>query len=98
MVQKTVTISKNQSLYDIALQELGSVLAIMDIALANDISPTQILVPGQRIVIPDSEYKNSDIVNYYTVNGIKPATAITEIEAQDTTGLDYLYPQTLPIL
>jgi LysM repeat protein len=66
----------NQSLLDIAIQEMGSAEAAFDIALANNIGVTDDLQVGQTLQIPQStnDYVRKQIVNYYKINNIKPAT------------------------
>ncbi|MDR1984972.1 MAG: hypothetical protein LBQ28_09145 [Prevotellaceae bacterium] len=68
----------NQSLLDIAIQELGSAEAAFDIAKANNISITDDLQAGQILQIPQlsGDYVRKQTVNYYKVNEIKPATSI----------------------
>lgn len=70
-----IKVLEGQSLLDIAIQEYGTVEAVIDIALVNYISPTEELEAGQELVLPDSTYKNIDIADYYTKKQIKPATA-----------------------
>ena len=62
---RTIIAIPNQSLPDIAIQELGSIEAVFDIAVANNLSVTQNLLPGQEIIIPESIYARQDIANYF---------------------------------
>jgi hypothetical protein len=73
-------VKNNQSLLDIAIQVSGSAEAAFDIALANNINITAELQTGQTLQIPISGRENRQIVSYYKINGIEPATAITGIE------------------
>jgi len=72
-----ITALNNQSLFDIAIQVYGSVKYVFDLALANGLSITYVLEPGQHIEAPEINVESNDIQNYYMSNGIKPATAIT---------------------
>ena len=73
-----VPVRNNQSLFDIALQTLGCTEAAFDIALINGISITDELLTGQILQIPSmSGYTQRRNAEYYTINGIMPATAIT---------------------
>lgn len=74
----TFKVLNNQSLFDIAIQTLGSAEAAFDIALANNISITDDLEVGQTLQIPQAvtDYVRKQTVNYYKINDIKPATAI----------------------
>jgi hypothetical protein len=75
-----VTVSNNQSLLDISIQVYGSIAQAFDLALANGLSITSVLEPGQVLETPDLETENADIRDYYAANGIKPATAIRDKE------------------
>jgi hypothetical protein len=75
---KQITALNNQSLPDIAIRHCGTVEAVTDIAILNNISITQELIPGQLIQIPSKDYGNQEVVNYFAANKIEPATALTE--------------------
>jgi hypothetical protein len=87
---KVVVISR-QSIFDIAIQECGSVNAIFDIARLNNISVTDTLAPGTELQIP-TEKSKPDIVRYFSGKGAKLATSI-----ERSTGNDYLLPNIFPI-
>ncbi|MCH4824304.1 hypothetical protein ML462_14100 [Gramella lutea] len=72
-----------QSLFDLSIQTYGSVAYVFDLALANGLSITSVLEPGQHIEAPEIEVESTDIQNYYQSHGIKPATAI-ETELLET--------------
>ena len=73
-----VPVRNNQSLFDIALQTLGCTEAAFDIALINGISITDELLTGQILQIPSmSDYTQRRNAEYYSINNILPATAIT---------------------
>ena len=76
----TIIVQHNQSLLDIAMQETGSVETVTEIADANNLAITQLLVVGQEIIIPEGLVGNSDILNYYNKNNIRPATGQTPID------------------
>ncbi|WP_264520397.1 hypothetical protein [Flavobacterium sp. N1994] len=71
-------IRHNQSLLDIAVQECGSVFAAFDLAVANEISVTEELVPGQKIIIPNSDNTFEQVANYFKKNNIVVGTKYTE--------------------
>lgn len=54
-----------QSLFDVAVQEDGSVLAALEWALKNGLSITDELVPGQRLIAPVSVFKNTEVADYF---------------------------------
>ena len=73
-----ITALHNQSLFDISIQVYGSIAYVFELALANGLSITSDLVPGQIIEVPEIEVESTSIRDYYAANGIKPATAIIE--------------------
>jgi len=73
-----LTVLHNQSLFDISIQVYGSIAYVFDLALANGLSITSDLVPGQQIEVPEIDVESTSIRDYYAANGIKPATAIIE--------------------
>jgi hypothetical protein len=77
-----VTVLHNQSLIDIALQTTGKAENFLQIAMANDVVPTEPIAPGTILTIPEELEKDEDIVRYYTANGIVPATELTETQSE----------------
>lgn len=75
-----VIVLNGQSIFDIAVQYTGESYTAYDIAKANNMSVTDELETGQHIVVPESLVVNQQIVDYYTGNDIKPATATPIIE------------------
>lgn len=76
----------NQTLLDIAIRHCGTVEAVVDIAILNNISITDDLIPGQIILIPDKDYGNQEVINYFNANKIDPATALTDEHIELTEG------------
>jgi len=64
---------EGQSLLDIAVQECGSVEAVIAIAVLNNISITDDLQVGQVLQMPAPV--NKQIAQYYKSKNLKPATA-----------------------
>lgn len=56
---------ENQSVFDVAVQESGSVLAAFDWALKNGLSLTEDLAPGQQLISPSSDFINADVAGYF---------------------------------
>jgi hypothetical protein len=73
-----ITALNNQSLLDVAIRHCGTVEAVVDIAILNNISITDDLVPGQLIALAVKDYGNQEVINYFSGNKIDPATALTE--------------------
>lgn len=90
----SVKILPHQSLFDIAIQKYGTIEAVVSIAVANNISITQILVPGTKIELPSNAATNTDILAFYAQNNITPATAqLSEdiaslVDAEDVDNLE----------
>ena len=79
------TITERQSLLDVALQHSGSLEAAFEIAMLNELSLTDDLAAGKQLSLPDDP-DNSDVANYYAVNDLHPASAITQAEIMDALG------------
>lgn len=71
-----VTALHNQTLLDIAIRHCGTVEAVADIAILNNIGITVDLVPGQRIAVPAKDYGNQEVINYFRSNNLEPATGL----------------------
>ena len=65
-------VSERQNFFDLALQHCGDVSAVFAMAWQNGLSVTDALEPAQPVLLTD--HVNEDVVRYYTVKGIKPAT------------------------
>jgi hypothetical protein len=70
---RRITVKDNQSLFDISIQEYGSLTNIVALAFANDMSITDELTAGQDLLIPDLQTEQN-VLKYYTENNIIPAT------------------------
>jgi hypothetical protein len=68
-----------QNLFDIAIQEDGSIFAAFDWALKNGISLTDDLTPGQILITPESNFRNTDIVNYFKYRKQNIGTALEPV-------------------
>lgn len=75
---KQITVLNNQSLFDVAIRYCGTVEAIAEIAILNNLSITDDLIPGQIVQIPLTDYGNQEVINYFSTNKVDPATALTE--------------------
>ncbi|NPV35069.1 MAG: hypothetical protein HPY80_00210 [Bacteroidales bacterium] len=87
---KAITARKNQTVFDIALQELGSIEAVFDILAANSfLRPDKAIDEGQIIYIP-SEIIKPSVVDYYKRNYIYPSTGngdIIELTPEDMVNI-----------
>jgi hypothetical protein len=82
----TVKVKQGQSLLDIAIQHCGTAESVYDLAIANGLSITDELVPGQLLNLPAVTDKKT--VSYFDTNEIKPATAVTAADLI-FEGIDY---------
>lgn len=72
-----ITVSDSrQTLADIAIQHLGSIEGVYELATLNSLSVTDCLHSGQEITLPP--VINNRVVNYYRDSEIFPATSINE--------------------
>lgn len=71
---RNVTVKDYQTLFDIAVQEMGSVDAAFDLARLNDLSISDALVSGQVIVLPDAP-TDEYVMNEFEAKKLFPATA-----------------------
>lgn len=70
-----IVVLEGQSLFDIAIQECGSVEAVFEIAGLNGLAITDGLVPGSLINVTTGI--NKPVADYYARNKLKPATGDT---------------------
>ena len=72
-----ITVIENQSLLDIAIEYYGNAIAAIDLAVANNISITDVINAGNTLQQPKIEYKNFEVFQYFNSRKLKIATAIT---------------------
>ena len=63
----------NQSLLDFTLQHCGTLDALFQTAITNSISITSEIVSGSELLIPVDALVDNDILQFYSIKGIKPA-------------------------
>lgn len=63
---KTVTVKDRQTLFDIAIQCLGIVDRVFDVAQLNGLAITDQLVSGQVLMLPDVNFEQADVVDFFT--------------------------------
>jgi len=73
-----VTALSGQSVLDLAVQTSGDACSAILMAIANDISITETLIPAT--VLRTVALANRDIANYYTNKNLQPATALSEFD------------------
>ena len=60
-----IYVIENQSVFDVAIQESGSVLSAFDWTFKNGLSITEDLAPGQQLISPNSDFINADVASYF---------------------------------
>lgn len=93
-----VTAVNNQSLLDIAIQEDGSALAAADWALVNKLSITAVVVAGQKLINPNSKFKNKVTADYFKGKNHLVATDFLENTNENQPiifGFPLLFPLSL---
>lgn len=75
----TVTIQNGQTLADIAIQQYGSLEAIILLAQTNNVNPTADLQPGSTLQCPEQVF-DMEMQTYCYNNSVSPATAIGTVE------------------
>lgn len=81
-VQKLICLDY-QCVQDLTIQTAGSLEHIFEMALLNEISITEATLPGQKYKA-EFEAPEKDIVNYYAIKNIRPATGIKAIFEMET--------------
>lgn len=93
----SIRVSENQSLFDVAIQRLGSCEAAFELALLNGISLTDEPAAGQNLIL--SPIVNESICSYYAKKGLVPATFESEYRPHDgTIETKYWSNDYLPVL
>ncbi len=90
---ETIKPQENQNIFDISLQEYGSIEKVFDILEDNDqFNITDDISVYEDLKIGREAFKK-DIVEYYKSRNLKPATSITEEEQyllDNFSGIDYM--------
>ncbi len=76
---RVIIAAEKQTVWDIALQSMGTCEAVFDIlALNANLRPDQELIAGAEVLVPDLPTKPL-VVAYYEANNIKPVSGIAEL-------------------
>lgn len=95
MKRKTVVISQ-QSLFDLAVLEYGSVLAVFDLALNNNLSITDTPPPGTIMKLEATEEMDISVQDYCIRKSLNIAT-MTEMD-ESMKGIDFVLANLMPYL
>lgn len=90
---ETIKPQENQNIFDLSLQEYGSIEKVFDLLEDNDqFNITEDISVYQDLKIGREAFKK-DIVEYYNSRNLKPANALTEEEEfliDNFSGIDYM--------
>ncbi len=90
---ETIKPQENQNIFDLSLQEYGSIEKVFDLLEDNDqFNITEDLSVYEDLKIGREAFKK-DIVEYYNSRKLKPATSITDEEQyllDNFSGIDYM--------
>jgi hypothetical protein len=84
------TVLHNQTLLDIAIQADGDVLSAFEWAIANGLSITDDLDPGQMLLDSNSSYINTDVADYFKSKKQIAATAMKRPPVPPGLGIGYM--------
>lgn len=79
-MKSEITAMNNQSWLDISMQFLGGIKNAQKLAHFNRASLTDEITPGQKVIVPKTLVEDVEIVEYFKVKSIQPATAIQGAE------------------
>ncbi|MBO2009162.1 LysM peptidoglycan-binding domain-containing protein [Hymenobacter negativus] len=91
-------ITQGQSLVDVAVQELGSVAALFDLADANGLAITDLLTAGQTLTVPAADAADLPTAAYFASRAQRintgaqppePQPRIYDYRRSDYSPLDY---------
>lgn len=71
---KVIKVLKNQTLVDIAMQELGDASGAITLAVMNGKKVTDFLDSGETIQVPDYDIEKRHLVNLFQDDSNKPAS------------------------
>jgi hypothetical protein len=80
---KEVKILDRQTFIDVAAQELGDPSRALEIADLNERNVTDELEAGEVIIVPDYDLDKRSLVNLFSDDANKPASAWTTQEKED---------------
>lgn len=83
-MNREIDVRRRQSLLDISIQQTGSMEEIFDIVHDNSKSISDDLIVGEDIIANNLTVKS--IADYFRINDIRPATAITMEEINAIVG------------
>lgn len=84
---QSITVRDRQTLLDLAMQCEGSVEDVFDLAAGNNISISDLLTTGAKIITTVVKNKNEQTAEYFNINKLYPASDDREIDS--IGGIEY---------
>lgn len=84
----TIKVLYQQTITDIAVQELGDAERAVEIAALNGLSLTTLLQAGQTLEVPDFDISKTDVVQLFSNKALAPASR-DEAESNQDEGIDF---------
>ncbi|MCO5230135.1 MAG: hypothetical protein M9958_03165 [Chitinophagales bacterium] len=78
---------QGQSIFDVCLQNCGTIEGVFELANQNNLSITENLITG-TILQTNGVLTDDDILDYYKVKNIQPATGLTIEISEDITNCE----------
>ena len=75
---RTITAQQGQTVFDIAMQYMGSVMGVFDILELNVFLRLDMAIPAGTVVFVPNTVINARITDYYARNGIVPVSGLGE--------------------
>lgn len=85
---KDVKVLYQQTITDIAVQELGDAERAIEIAALNGLSLTTALQAGQILTVPDFDITKADTVQLFTNKALAPAS-FADDDFDENEGIDF---------
>ena len=89
-----VIAGNDQLVFDIAIQEYGSIEASFDIAGDNGLMLCDELIAGTHVTVFDEKQLSRPMVDYFKINDLNPATALNANQQIAQDGIGYWYIET----
>lgn len=65
---------QNQTTFDLTTQTNGDVRSVLEFCLENDLQIAENLIAGSEVSIPQSQYRDDDVLSFYRPREIELAT------------------------
>ena len=87
----TIMAYDNQTLFDLSLQEMGSIEGVFDLLEANPTMQLDLAVPAGTRIIVSGDKRDAKVQDYYSRNGVLPVSGMgedVELTEEDLTMIE----------